>query len=50
MLYLSSMQIDLPSSVQKELTEKKKVIGGTKIDQERWRKKTLEKQKSGWMR
>jgi hypothetical protein len=33
---------DLPSSVQKELVEKKKVIGGTKVDQEKWRKKNIE--------
>ena len=32
---------DLPDSVKRELTEKKKIIGGTKIDQERWRKKNI---------
>ena len=35
------MSIDLPSSVEKELKEKKKVTGGTKIDQERWRQKNI---------
>jgi hypothetical protein len=35
------MSIDLPSSIKKELQEKKKIIGGTKIDQQRWRKKNV---------
>lgn len=35
------MLSDLPSSVKRELIEKKKIIGGTKIDQERWRKKNI---------
>ena len=32
---------DLPDSVKKELQEKKKIIGGTKIDQEKWRQKNI---------
>lgn len=36
-----SMISDIPSSVKSEIEEKKKVVGATKIDQERWRKKNV---------
>ncbi len=39
MVYLSSMQ--LPPDIQREQEEKKKVIGASKIDQERWRKNNV---------
>jgi hypothetical protein len=32
---------DLPLSVKSEINEKKKVVGGTKMEQERWRKKNV---------
>ena len=32
---------DLPSLLQKEVTEKKKILGNTKIEQERWRKNNV---------
>ena len=32
---------DLPSEIKREIEEKRKVVGATKIEQERWRKKNV---------
>ena len=41
MVYFASMVTDVPPLLKKEREEKRKIIGATKIEQDRWRKKNV---------